>query len=98
MTTLSTPTVLMSFPAGTQDTPWNFHLTGTNPDGSDYDSSFDSDQPSAPAPDDLQVGATVTLVVTKNGVSSLPSDPFVVPGPPVMLSVPDASAKAVISA
>lgn len=94
--TLSTPTASVVFPAGTADTEWMFVLTGTLADGSAYSNSFTSAAPSMPA--DLPEGATVTLVVTKNGVSSLPSDPFVAPVTTVTLSVPDAAQKAVISA
>jgi hypothetical protein len=45
----------------------------------------------------LPEGATVTLVVSKNGVSSLPSDPFTVAVTTVTLSVPDATQKATIA-
>lgn len=94
--TFSTPTATAVFPAGTADTDWTFVVTGTHADGSAYSASFTSPGPSMQA--DLPEGATVTLVVTKNGVSSLPSDPFPVPVTTVTLSVPDATQKAVISA
>lgn len=95
--TMSTPTAQVVFPAGTTDTPWTFTLAGTNPDGSQYNNSVQSDSPSAPAPGDLQPGASITLVVSKNGILSQPSDPFTVPGQPVTLTVPDASQKAVFT-
>lgn len=93
---LSTPITSAVFPAGTADTDWTFVVTGTNADGSAYSASFSSPAPSLQV--DLPEGATVSLVVSKNGVSSLPSDPFLVPVTTVTLSVPDASQKAVISA
>ena len=94
--TLSTPTTTAVFPAGTPDTEWAFSLSGTNADGSAYSAMFSSPGPSMQAA--LPEGATVVLVVSKNGVSSLPSDPFVVPVTTVTLSVPDATQKAVIAA
>lgn len=94
--TLSTPTTTAVFPAGTADTEWTFAVSGTHADGSIYSDSFTSASPSMQVA--LPEGATVTLVVTKNGVSSQPSDPFVVPVTTVTLSVPDAAQKAVISA
>lgn len=95
--TLSTPTVDLAFPIGTKDTQWTFTITGTNPDNTPYNNTIDADTSSIPAPGDFQVGAVLTLVVTKNGVSSLPSDPFTVPAQTVMLTVPDASQKAVFT-
>jgi hypothetical protein len=94
--TLSTPVATAVFPAGTADTEWTFVLTGSLADGSAYSNSFTSAAPSMQA--DIPEGATVTLVVTKNGVSSLASDPFTAPVTTVTLSVPDAAQKAVISA
>ena len=94
--TLSTPTASIVFPAGTADTEWSFSLSGTLADGSAYSNTLSAAAPSLSA--DLPEGATVVLVVSKNGVSSLPSDPFVVPLTTVTLSVPDATQKAVISA
>jgi hypothetical protein len=92
---LSTPTASAVFPAGTADTEWTFALSGTAADGSDYSASFSSATPSMQAA--LPEGATVTLVVSKNGVSSLPSDPFTVAVTTVTLSVPDATQKAAIA-
>lgn len=94
--TLATPTTTAVFPAGTADTEWTFTVSGTLADGGAYSHMFTSATPSMQA--DLPEGATVTLVVAKNGVSSLASDPFVVPMTTVTLSVPDATQKAVISA
>jgi hypothetical protein len=94
--TLSTPTTTAVFPIGTLDTDWTFSVSGTLADGSAYSNVFTSAAPSMSAA--LPEGATVTLVVSKNGVSSLPSDPLVVPLTTVTLSVPDATQKAVISA
>lgn len=93
---LSTPTTTAVFPAGTADTDWTFTVSGTMADGSAYSNAFTSSAPSMMAA--LPEGATVTLVVTKNGISSLASDPFTVPMTTVTLSVPDATQKAVISA
>lgn len=98
MSILSTPTAQVTFPAGTADTQYVFVLTGTNPDGTAYSGSVTSDTPSAIAPTDLQVGSIVTLVVTKNGISSLASDPFTVVAQTILLTVPDASQKATITA
>ena len=96
--TLSAPAADVLFPFGTKDDLWTFTLTGTNADGSAYNpapltSSGDAVSASLPA------GATVTLVVTKNGVASLASDPYVVDAPTtVSLKVPDAGQKATITA
>jgi hypothetical protein len=95
MQTLSTPTASAVFPLGTPDTSWTFIVTGVNADGSLYIDTFTSDAPSVQA--DLPVGATVSLTVTKNGISSLPSDPFLVVVQTVTLTVPDAAQKAVIA-
>lgn len=95
MPTLSTPTAQAVFPAGTKDTAWTFAVTGTLADGSGFSSSDDADKPTLVK--DLPPG-TFTLVVTKNGISSLASDPFSWDGGPVTLSVPDAAQKAVIAA
>ncbi len=94
--TFSTPLTTAAFPIGTPDTDWTFAVSGTLADGSAYSNTFTSSAPSMQA--ELPEGATVTLVVSKNGVSSLPSDPFPVPMTTVTLSVPDATQKAVISA
>ncbi len=94
--TFSTPTTTAVFPAGTADTDWTFVVTGTLIDGSAYSNSFTS--PTSSMQVALPEGATVTLVESKNGVSSLPSDPFTVAVTTVTLSVPDATQKAVISA
>lgn len=89
------------FAAGTTDTPWAFHITGTQADGTAFGGGVESATPSTTI--DLPAG-TYTLVVEKNGVSSLPSDPFTVdvaPGggtTPVELSVPDATQKATVTA
>jgi len=98
---LSCALATIAFAAGTTDTPWAFHITGTQADGTPFGGGIES--ASASASIDLPAG-TYTLVVEKNGVSSLPSDPFVVdaaPGggtTPVELSVPDATQKATIAA
>lgn len=94
--TLSTPITTAVFPIGTTDTEWSFAVSGTLADGSAYSNTFTSASPSMQAA--LPEGATVALVVSRNGVSSLPSDPFVAPVTTVTLSVPDATQKAVISA
>ena len=93
---LAVATVLATFPIGTADTPWEFHVTGTKADGTAYGGGVESASTSASI--DLEPG-TYTLTVVKNGVSSLASDPFVVTVPTtVELSVPDAAAKATIAA
>jgi hypothetical protein len=94
--TLSTPTASIVFPIGTADTEWSFSLSGTLADGGGYTNTLTSATPSLQA--DLPEGATVVLVVSKNGMSSLPSDPFVAPLTTVTLTVPDASQKATITA
>ena len=93
---LSTPTSTAVFAAGTADTPWTFTLSGTLADGSAYSNVLSSAGPSLQV--DLPEGATVTLIVEKNGIASLASDPFTVAVTTVTLSVPDATQKAVISA
>lgn len=94
--TLSTPVVDLVFPAGTVDTPFTFAITGTTADGQPFTGGSDSPGPSEEF--DLPAG-TFTLVVTKNGVSSLPSDPFSIDVPTtVTLSMPDATQKASIAA
>lgn len=92
---LSCPTVSLAFPEGTVEDKFTFSVTGTLADGSGVTNSETSADSSALM--DLAPG-TYTLVVSKNGVSSLPSDPFTVAVPvTVMLTVPDADQKAVIS-
>lgn len=94
--TLSTPSVQLAFPAGTVDTVWTFALTGTLfGDGSAFTGGAVSQTDSATI--DLAPGV-YTLIVSKNGISSLPSDAFTVEAPAtVTLSVPDAAQKAVIT-
>lgn len=97
--TLSTPIATVTFPAGTVDTPWAFHVSGTLADGTPYGGGIESSNSTVVF--DLAPG-TYTLVVEKNDVKSLPSDPFTVDATPgggttsVELSVPDATQKAVI--
>jgi hypothetical protein len=97
--TLSCAVTTIAFAAGTTDTPWAFHVSGTQADGTPFGGGVES--PNSTTSIDLPPG-TYTLVVEKNGVSSLPSDPFTVGGMPgggtteVELSVPDATQKAVI--
>jgi hypothetical protein len=93
---LSTPIASIVFPIGTADTDWSFSLSGTLADGSAYSNTFTAAAPSMQVA--LPEGATVVLVVSKNGVSSLPSEPFVAPLTTVTLTVPDASQKATITA
>lgn len=93
--TLTTATTLSEFPLGTTDTPWTFVVTGTLADGAAFSQSVSSDTPSASM--DLPVGTGYVLVVSKNGVSSLPSDPVDVVVPvTVQLQVPDATQRATI--
>jgi hypothetical protein len=92
---LSTPTKVMAFPAGTLDTKWTFDVTGTTVDGQPFTDSADADINSITV--DLPAGGTYTLVVTKNGVSSLPSLPFTVGTGQVTLTVPDDSQRATIT-
>lgn len=93
--TLSTPSVQLAFPAGTVDTVWTFALTGTLADGPAFTGGTVS--PTDSATIDLAPGV-YTLIVSKNGISSLPSDAFTVEAPAtVTLSVPDAAQKAVIT-
>ena len=85
--TLASPVVSQSFPAGTADTPFAFAISGTKADGTAVSLSSTSATPSATF--DLDPG-TYTGVVSKLGVSSLPSAPFTITAPtPVTLSVPD---------
>lgn len=97
---LSCAIAAIAFPAGTTDTPWAFHVSGTLADGTPFGGGVES--ANAEATIDLAAG-TYTLVVEKNGVKSLPSDPFTVDAAPggtteVTLSVPDAAQKATIAA
>lgn len=93
--TLATPTASAVFPEGTVDTTWVFALSGTNADGSAFADATASTTPTATF--NLPPGV-FTLVVTKNGVSSLASDPFTVAAPvTVTLTVPDAGQKATIT-
>lgn len=98
---LSTPTTTATFDAGTADTKWDFEVSGTQADGTPYGGGVQSDTDEAQL--DLPNGV-YTLTVIKNGISSLPSDPFTVAGAPaggttpVTLTVPDATQKAVIVA
>lgn len=92
---LSTPTTLSEFPIGTSDSLWTFVVTGTQADGSTFNQSVSSDTPTATM--DLPVGTGYVLVVSKNSVSSLPSDPVDIAVPTtVSLVVPDATQRAVI--
>lgn len=99
--TLSCAVATIAFAACTTDTPWAFHVSGTQADGTAFGGGIESATPSAIL--ELPAG-TYTLVVEKNGVSSLPSDPFTVDAAPgggtttVELSVPDATQKATIAA
>lgn len=98
MELLSTPTKQLAFPVGTADTPWTFVVTGTDATGAAFNDSADSDSDTNTIKVDLPAGGTYTLVVTKNGVSSLPSLPFTVGASgTVMLSVPDDTQAATIS-
>lgn len=96
MELLSTPTKQLAFAAGTVDTPWTFAVTGTDATGAAFNDSADSDTNTIKV--DLPVGGTYTLVVTKNGISSLPSAPFTVGASgTVLLTVPDDTQAATIS-
>lgn len=96
MELLSTPTKQLAFPVGTADTPWTFVVNGTDATGAAFNDSADSDTNTIKV--DLPADGTYTLVVTKNGVSSLPSLPFTVGASgKVMLSVPDDTQAATIS-
>lgn len=93
---LATPTVDLAFPVGTIETPFTFSVSGTTADGQPFTAGSESSGPSEEF--DLPAG-TFTLVVTKNGISSLESDAFTVDVPTtVTLSVPDATQKASITA
>jgi hypothetical protein len=95
MQMLSTPTARIAFPAKTADTPWTFTVTGTDADGNPFTDSADSDSNSIQV--DLPVGGTYTLIVSKNGISSLASAPFTVGDTRVTLTVPDATQPASIA-
>lgn len=95
MEMLSTPTKSIAFPAGTTDTLWTFVVTGKDGAGADFSDSATATTNSIVV--DLPVGGTYTLVVTKNGISSLPSLPFTVGSGSVMLTVPDDSQPATIA-
>lgn len=84
---LSAPTALRDFPGDTVDTPFLMTITGNLADGTPFAQSFDDDDASTEV--DLQPG-TYVGVVSKLGVSSLPSAPLTIDVPTtVTLSVPD---------
>jgi hypothetical protein len=98
---LAVATATAAFPANTADTAWTFALKGTLADGTAYEEAVDSNAPSISH--DLPAGAIgVVLIVSKNGINSLASDPFDVPAADsgvvtITLTVPDATQKATIS-
>lgn len=84
-----------TFPEGTIEELWSFHVTGTLVDGTAFDQTVQSTTLTATM--DIPAGTGYVLVVSKNGVSSLPSDPVDISGGTIVLSVPDATQKAVLS-
>lgn len=89
---LSAPTVERAFPGDTQDLDFTMTITGTLADGTPFAETFTDLDASAEV--DLAPGRYVG-VVSKLGVSSLPSDELVIDVPTtVTLSVPDDTAKA----
>ena len=94
MPTLSAPTVSLPFPAGTQDVPFSFVVTGTLADGTPFSQTVvGPDVGTASAQFTLAPG-TYTGYVSKLGVNSLPSPPLVVAAPTVVLLVPNDAAAA----
>jgi len=95
MQTLSASVVKKDFPAGTVDTDFSFTINGTLlADGSAFTATSTSKTPTATF--DLAPGSYIG-VVSKLGVSSLPSAVLVVTAPTtVTLEVPDATAPAVL--
>lgn len=93
--TLTCAVIAQDFPAGTVEEAFVAAVTGTLADGSTFNQSFAAG--GATIVVDLNPG-TYTYVITKNGVSSLPSDAFSVVSAPatVSLSVPDPTQKAVV--
>ena len=95
MSTLTCPLVSQSFPAGTTEESFVFHITGQLADGTPFTDSQSST--SATLSYTFSPG-TFAVFVTKNGSSSLPSDLYTVSAPTtVTLSVPDPAQKATIS-
>jgi hypothetical protein len=92
---LACPVVAQAFPEGTTDPGFTFTITGTLADGAPFQTSGTSAEPTLSF--DLQPG-TYTGVVSKLGVSSLPSGQLVIAAPvTVTLSVPDASQPATLA-
>lgn len=87
---LSALAVTQDFPAETVDPGFLYTVTGTLADGTPFSSALTSGS------FDLAPG-TYTGTVSKLGISSLESDPLVVPtGGMVTLQVPDATQKATL--
>jgi len=92
---LSVITITKSYPDGTVEEQFQFHVVGTTNAGTAVDQVFLSPTPSVTlTPDQLPPG-TYQYEVTKNGETSIESDPFTVTvASGVSFSVPDATQKA----
>lgn len=91
-------TVTQDFPAGTVEGNFSASVVGTlTADGSSFSQSFVGTAASSTISADLPDG-TYSYAISKNGISSQPSDPFTVVsgtgGGTVSFIVPDASQKA----
>lgn len=94
---VSVVTARVDFSVGTVDTPWSFSISGTLEGGAAFSQVLENTSNVLTV--ELAPG-TYSVVVSKNGVSSLASDPFVIAGAPavVTLEVPDAAAKPAVAA
>lgn len=96
-TTLSAPFLPQNFPAGTADAPATFTVTGTLFDGTAFSQVVTGADPSVTSATFELTPGTFTGLVSKLGVSSLPSAPFVVDVPAtVVLSAPDGTKPATL--
>lgn len=98
--TISVSTVSKLFPAGTVEELFTAQVLGTDPSGAQVTLTFQS--ASLPFTAEIPPGTGYSVIVTRNGVSSLPSETFDVfataPVPTqITIQVPDATAKVVVS-
>lgn len=96
MATISCSTVSQDFPTGTVPEQFVFSILGTLEDGTSFTDSVSSDTPSI---DYTFKPGTFTATISRNGVTSVPSDPFSFSVPvSVTIAVPDPAQKAQITA
>ena len=98
MATLSAPTVSLPFPAGTQDVPFQFVVTGTLADGTPFSQTIVGPDVGTASAEFTLAPGTYTGYVSKLGVNSQTSAPLTITAPQVVLLVPDDTAAATLSA